>query len=262
MDTIKVLMSLPSEDGNFKSSLATASLAQLKYAVQLMKMNGKDENTSRIKACESRIASLEKEKKTTSTKKTSKPKATASKATTKATTTSAPKKEEKIEVTPMDKSKKPKVVPFKTKAEGNHTYKECEAKLNKELEKFIGADSAYVVEAVLERCRVDEEFRNNVMRKEKSYEGFYMFMADAARNGYCIKYGNVGGEVDKDTAVDLAFDYFSGEPEKKKVEASIPTKAKTEEKSSGTKKPAPKKETEKKETKKDDGEYEQLSFVF
>ena len=219
-----------------------------------MKLNSGGQNSSRIKACESKIASLENG---------GNGKAKASPRSLRNKVTSAPKEKAEpkpVEVTPVDESKRPKVVPFK-KSEGNHTYEECEKKLKAELEKFSEDDSAYVVEGVLERCRVDKDFCNNVMREDKSYEGFFKFMFKAAQNGYCEKVGNNGGILSANQALELAFDYFGGEEETqndKKEEAvekkgttfTIPNPEKKKAKTV-TKKVA---ETEKKEV------YEQLSL--
>lgn len=211
MDTIKVLTTLPSTDGNFLSALNTASLAQLKYAVQIMKLNSGGQNSSRIKACESKIASLENGG-------NGKAKATPKKSKGKVASAPKEKAEPKpVEVTPLDESMRPIIVPFK-KSEGNHTYEECEKKLKAELKKFTEDDSAYVVEGILERCRVDKDFCNNVMREDKSYEGFFKFMFKAAQNGYCTKVDN-GGILSANQALGLAFDYFNGEEEKESEDA-------------------------------------------
>ena len=259
MDIIKVLTTLPSADRNFLSALNSASLAQLKYAVQIMKLNEGGQNASRIKAIEKKIADFGK-----------KPTEKKPKVSTKETTTakaSEPKKEEKpkeLKVTPLDASKKPKIVPFKAKAEGNHTYEECEQKLKTELKKFTDNDSAYVVEGILERCKVDAEFRNNVMRKEKSYEKFFMFMFNAAKNGYCVKVGSVGGMLDANTALELALEYFYSEEEKTKTEAnkSVTKGSKTEPKKDAEEKKKDAKERLLQQSFFSTGDDGQLSFSF
>ena len=236
MDTVKVLTTIPSTDGNFLSALETASLAQLKYAVQIMKLNKGGQNASRIKAIEKKIADFGK-----------KPTEKKSKVSSKETATikeTAPKKEEKpkeLEVTAIDNAKRPKILPFKTKAESGHTYEECEKKLKAELKKFTDNDSAYVVDGILERCKVDKEFCNNVMRKDKTYEGFYRFMFETAKNGYCTKVGNIGGVLDANQGLELAFDYFSGDIEKPEKKANTGV----------TKAPEKKAEKPKKETVED-----------
>ncbi len=245
MDNIKALISLPSTDGNFLSALGSASLAQLKYAVQIMKLNKGGKNASRINACEAQIARLDPSKAKTSAKK-----AKAGKATT-ATRSKAKTDPEELEVTPIDKSKRPKIIPF-ARPVGKHTYEECKAKLEKELKKFEDDDSAYVVEGILEQCKVDADFRNNVMREDKSYGKFLMFLSGAARDGYCYKAGTVG-ILSRDFVLDLALDYFGGEEEKTKGTTTAVPKAST--KPTVTKKMPTAKKPEKKVEK-----YEQLSL--
>lgn len=133
----------------------------------------------------------------------------------------APKKAEpkKTEVKKSDTPKKSNVVEFKrptekpelekVKTSGNHTYAECEAKMSAELKKYEGANHEYVINGVLELCKVDKDTCNNLMRPEKTYEGCLKYMFECASKGYCFRSGNVGTMTD-DMALGLAIDYYNG----------------------------------------------------
>lgn len=94
--------------------------------------------------------------------------------------------------------------------DGNATYEDCERKLNKEREKFVGSNNEYVINGILELCKVDSNFRNRVMLPEKSYAGFFDYMATKAQAGigaYII--GGNKASMDDDTALGMSFDYFN-----------------------------------------------------
>lgn len=109
---------------------------------------------------------------------------------------------------------RPNIVKIKTS--GNATYEQCEEKLNKEREKFPDADSNYVIDGLLELCKVDADFCNNVMLKEKTYKDAFKYMEDMARKGYAYKMGNMAF-LDRDMGLAMCIDYFNLE-EKKEVQ--------------------------------------------
>lgn len=103
-------------------------------------------------------------------------------------------------------SPKPEVIYLKTI--GNATYGDCAKKLNMESKRFIDKDSKYVIKRLKRHCILNANFRNNLMRKEKTYGGALQYIYKAAQNGYCIKYGNIGF-ISRDIALELAIDYFN-----------------------------------------------------
>lgn len=185
---VRVLTTVPCNDVNYKTALEQATIDDLTEAIKLMQNSSG--NTTRIKVCQTALNKLNK-------------------ANTKSQKGSEKKEEKKAKIlTFPTEDKRPKVIVLVT--EGTATYEECEAKLNAEAETFKDADSQYVIQGLLELCRVDQDFRNNVMRKDKSYGGFMEYMYKAAQKGYCVKYGNVGW-VDRDTGLGLAIDYYNND---------------------------------------------------
>lgn len=213
-DIVNSLTTLPSTDLNYNTALFNATKEDLEKAIEIMKKGGR--NATRIKACENAIKRIEK---SSEIKKTN--------------TVVKEKKEEKAKiVTFPTEDKKPKIIKLVT--EGDRTYGECAVKLQKEAEQFKDSDSEYVITGLLELCKVDPDFRNNLMRKDKSYGGFMEYMFKAAKSGYCVKYGNVGW-LDRDTALGLAIDYYNHDSEKaeaiekkKREEESAKLKAEAE----------------------------------
>lgn len=202
---IKVLTTLPALDGNYTSVLKLANKEQIEEAIRLMKESGGRHGT-RIKACENALRRLAKGD-TAEDKTEDKPKAETKE-------TKAEKKLEPKVVQFPSEDKKPVIIPLKT--EGDRTYGECVAKIQKELEVFgSDSDSQYVLQGVLELCKVDGDFRNNFMREDKSYSGFMEYMYNAAKNGYCTRYGNVGW-LDRDKGLALAIDYYNHDEVKQK----------------------------------------------
>lgn len=98
--------------------------------------------------------------------------------------------------------------------EGNATYEDCEEKLGKDIKMFVDPDSQYVLTGLLELCKVDENFRNNVMREGKDFTGALDYMADMCQKGYGYKHKNYGF-VDQNLGLGLAIDYFNMAPEPK-----------------------------------------------
>lgn len=103
---------------------------------------------------------------------------------------------------------KPEVKP--TPTQGNATYEDCQKKFASDLAKYKDADSQYVITGLLELCKVDKNFCNRVMLKEKSYEGAYQYMFESAKNGIgAYKVGNSGAFMDRDTALGICIDYYN-----------------------------------------------------
>ena len=93
---------------------------------------------------------------------------------------------------------------------------------------YKDADSQYVLDGVLELCKVDKDFRNNVMREDKDYEGALDYMADMCQKGYGYKKGSNYGFLDRDAGLGFTIDYFNlkpePKPEPKKTETATPKK--------------------------------------
>lgn len=138
-------------------------------------------------------------------------KASAKKTKEKAKKETKPKKEAKIIEFPKPREE----LAEKLVTEGNATYEECEAKIKKEMEVFVDGDSQYVLEGILELCKVDSDFRNNVMREDKNYTGAMKYMSEMARKGFAYKIGQ-GYCMDKDTGLMFCIDYYNSKPEVKK----------------------------------------------
>lgn len=234
-DTIRTLTSLPANDTNYHSTLKKATREEIELAIETMKAsNGK--HATRIKYCESELAIKHRETKENKTS-TIPPKPTE-------------KKDNKKVITFPTEDKKPKTIPLKSN--GEHTYEECAAKLDKEVEMFKDLDSQYVIEGLKELCKVDVDFRNNVMQEDKTYGGFMEYMYKAAQNGYCVRYGNVGW-IDRDTGLGLALDYYNAdikkmeaEEEKKRKEKEAKRKAEADKKKKEASKNGKKKTTTRK----------------
>lgn len=200
---IKSLTSLPAGDVNYQTALRNATEEEITKAIEIMKSNG-GKNATRIKYCENQLSKGKKK--------------------------AEPKAEPKIEEEPKEECKviqfpkaKPEIIKLVT--DGDHTYEECEKKLGAEREIFTDPDSQYVIDGLLELCKVDGDFRNNVMREEKTYGGFMKYMYKVAKDGYCIKYDNVGW-LDRDSGLGLAIDYYNhdekeAEARKKRLDEAI-----------------------------------------
>jgi len=199
---IKTLTSLPFGDCNYQTALRNATEDELKSAIEIMKADENGKHQTRIKGCENALKRGVKNETKVETKET------------KVETKAEPKETPKIVEFPSE-DKKPKIIKLVT--EGDRTYGECAVKLQKEAEQFKDSDSEYVIAGLIELCKVDPDFRNNLMREDKSYGGFMEYMFHAAQSGYCVKYGNVGW-IDRDTALGLAIDYYNADSEKMEAE--------------------------------------------
>lgn len=90
----------------------------------------------------------------------------------------------------------------------SHTIEECIEKINKEKEIFKDSDSTFVLDGILEMCKVNPNFRNNFMREEKTYSGAFQYFMDLARKGYAHKFNNVA-YMDNNLALGFAMDYYN-----------------------------------------------------
>ncbi len=98
--------------------------------------------------------------------------------------------------------------------DGNFTFEDCQKKLEEERKIFCDSDSQFVIDGLLEMCKVNQNFRNNLMRKDKTYSGAFKHFTEMARNGYALEYDGVT-YLDNNIALGFAMDYFN--------EASVPT---------------------------------------
>lgn len=133
------------------------------------------------------------------TKKASKPTVTQSK----------PKAEKPKTLAEIVKFPEPDTPKEKVVTSGNATYEDCVNKMQKEREVFKESDSQYVINGILELCKVDADFRNNFMRKEKTYLGALKYFAQKAREGHAIMVDGIGAYMDCDIALAYALEYFN-----------------------------------------------------
>ena len=197
------LIGLPATDINYQSALSSANEKVLSKAIKLMEKNGGN-NKTRIKACQNALKKLDE-----TNHKVSQFPVEATKKSDNGNT----KGKAKVYQFP---NKKPDIIKL-DKIDKQFTYEECETKLREEGKVFIDSDSQYVIEGLLELCKVDTDFRSNVMREDKSYGGFMEFMSQKAKDGYCITYGNVRW-LDRDLGLGLAIDYYNADTEKMEEE--------------------------------------------
>ena len=232
---IHSLTNIPVNDGSYPLNKATVE--QLREAISLMeaKPNG---NKTRLTRCKAKLKQLEKKStaevvatETVATTETSTDEATTEVVDTEVVATKATTTEE-VKSEPSASSASIIVFPKKdtttitklTPTGENHEFAEAEAKLNAERESFRGdRDSNYVIDGILELCKADQEFLDNVMRPEKSYVGAFQYFANKARQGYCMKVGNVS-VMDADTALRYAIDYFNSDEQKKESPKANPAK--------------------------------------
>ena len=90
----------------------------------------------------------------------------------------------------------------------SHTIEECIEKINKEKAIFKDSDSTFVLDGILEMCKVNPNFRNNFMRKEKTFSGAFQYFMDLTRKGYAHKFNNVA-YMDNNLALGFAVDYYN-----------------------------------------------------
>lgn len=92
--------------------------------------------------------------------------------------------------------------------DGEWTYNDCKAKLEYERKIFCDSDSQFVIDGLLKMCEVNQNFRNNVMRKDKSYQGAFEYFMNMARKGFALQYNGVT-YLDNNIALGFAMDYFN-----------------------------------------------------
>lgn len=211
-EVVSWLVSTPSSDTNFRSALEKATADQLDEAIKQVAAKGGRNKTKLtvLKGQKDRLKPKSESKTETET-------------------------ESEVDFEPLDESKRPKIIPFTTKG-NDASYEDCAAKLDKETELFKDSSNQYVIEAIKERCLSDADFRANVAREDKTYQGFYIFMFKAAAQGYCDRSNNVGC-LDGNRAIELAFDYYNAdekameaEEKKKRDEEAAKRKAEAEKK--------------------------------
>lgn len=192
----------------------------IEVSAESLKAERKAKYEQKVKAINEVKATKEPTKSTTDLKKSSK----ANKTTSKATKSSS-KAENKVEVKAEKKEAAkgkdnivifPKARPEVKVAitEGSATYEECKAKLEAERKVFCDSDSQFVIDGLLKMCEVNPNFRNNVMREGKSYQGAFMYFMEMAKKGYALQYNGVT-YLDNNIALGFAMDYFN--------EADVPT---------------------------------------
>lgn len=193
-NVVHSLSHLPAMDGNYTGVLNKATKEQLEKAIEIMEKSG-GEHKTRIKRCRDKLKSLEKGKTKVEPKKYK----------TTEQSVEEPKKKALIIQFP---TKKPEIETLEPTNEG-HTYEECEAKLNKEREIFKDADSKFVIDGLLAKCKEDANFRDNVMREDKTYAGSFEYFFDLARQGFAIKVNNNAAYLDNEMALEYAINYFN-----------------------------------------------------
>lgn len=238
-DTVRTLTSLPANDVNFQTTLRKATTEDLEIAIHIMKTSKTGKHGTRIKFCEGRLNSLAKKKQIKEEEEKHATSTTVSNIEPLPFGGSATEieAEEEKEEKPITPTKEAKILTFPTAedkpafiqliTEGNHTYEEVLEKMGKEREEFKDVDSQYVIDGLCELAKVDQNFRNNIMREDKSYGEFMVYMFEAARKGYCVKYGNVGW-IDRDTGLGLAIEYYNNDTEKVEEEAKAKREAEAE----------------------------------
>lgn len=146
-------------------------------------------------------------------KATEKPKASkTTKATTKATETA---KNEPKKAT--EKPKKDNVIEFakarpdikvRMALDESATLEDCIAKIEKEKAVFKDSDSTFVLDGLLEMCKVNENFRNNFMQENKTYSGAFKYFMGLARKGFAHTFNGVA-YMDNNLALGFAMDYYN-----------------------------------------------------
>lgn len=92
---------------------------------------------------------------------------------------------------------------------GSATYKDCEKKLLASKKDFCDSENMGIIEALLKRCEIDGNFRNNVMRTDRTYKGAFDYIIFMAQNGYAYTYGKTTF-LDTELSLAFAIDYFNG----------------------------------------------------
>lgn len=187
---VKGLTTLPANDASYPKK---ATREQLLEAIRVMEADTKGRHKTRIAKCKSMLAKSQE--------------------TAKTEPITVIKKEDEEKVIQFPKKDTEVIKKLQPTGE-HHTYEETEEKLNAERKMFEGDPaSSWVIDGLLELCKVDEDFRNNVMRPEKTYTGAFKYFAKKAEQGFCTRVGNVG-VMSSETALKYAIDYFNLDEEK------------------------------------------------
>ena len=213
--TVFSLTHLPATDINYQTKLREATAEELEEAIAKMKESGEKGNLTRIRFCETRLKSVRRNSNKTTAK--IKPFTITNKIVNK--TLSKKKEEPKKETAKIlkfpEQEKRPKVYELVTNGEA--TYEECEAKLDKEGETWTFHDAKYVIAGLKELCKINADFRKNVMREDKKFGDCIEYITKAGREGYCITYGSNVNILDCDMALGLAIDYYNTDMEQVKI---------------------------------------------
>ncbi len=198
-NVIDILVTVPESDINFKTALEKASMTQVNLAIIRLKAR-KGNHKTKLKILNDKL----KKKNLTAPNNESKAKTVSSSKPMSKTVSETKTKPKSKDIKKLDESKRIKLEPYQ--ATGNHTYEECEKKLTTDYE---DEDSKYCIEKLRELCKENADFRNNVMREDRSFEGAFEYMFKCARNGYCYK--RVGSSyVPRELGFKLMVDYFNG----------------------------------------------------
>ena len=188
---VNTLTTVPVNDCNYVTALNQATKEQLDKAIKIMEKNG-GKNKTRIKRCKEKLHSVNSTKRVVEEKPNLEKNEPKKK---KATVIQFPTKKPEFEtLDPVDEK---------------HTYEECEAKLSKEREIFKDADSQFVIDGLLQKCKEDDNFRNNVMREDKTYLGAFEYFYNLAKDGFAIKINNNMAYLDNEMALEYAINYFN-----------------------------------------------------
>lgn len=140
----------------------------------------------------------------TKPKRVTKTKAT--KTMTKTTTKAAKKEVRKAEVI---KFPKPKEDIEKAETSGTYTYEDCEAKFDKMFEPVENIrEYADMLMGLKEMAKVDDQFIQNAMREDRTFEGMMKYFYSHAKNNSICVGGNVYC-MDDDLALAIFLDYFN-----------------------------------------------------
>ena len=219
-DVVHSLTSLPVNDGNYPLDKATEE--ELRTAIEIMKASPKG-NKVRLTRCEAKLNRIIKNGSAVTVEETNESEESETDATN---TADVDEKETDVNTEKANKS----IIKFPTPdteevkklspTGENHSYEEAEKKLNDTLAKFNGdKDVEYVINGLLKTCKDDQEFLDNVMRPEKTYEGGFQYLYKKAKEGHCIMIGNNCGIMTAETALKYMIDYFNCD-EQKNVKSS------------------------------------------
>ena len=194
---VRALTTLPAMDCNYTTDLNKATKEQLEKAIKIMEKG--EGNKTRIKRCKDKLKSLNNPNRKKNVKAAAEVKTEAKE---------QPKEEKKKALIIQFPTKKPEFEVLDPTNEG-HTYEECEAKLNKEREIFKDNDSQFVIDGLLAKCKEDANFRDNVMREDKTFAGAFEYFFNLAKQGFAIKINNNMAYLDNEMALEYSINYFN-----------------------------------------------------